>query len=88
MVPINKVATQNVNFFLFEFLSLLTIAGGPRGSFEGVTLDCMLSDFILLLALRSRLRFDFEDLADAGEVPGELNDAVAVLTVDAGERTC
>ena len=50
----------------FESIGVvLTILGGLRSGLEGVESDGMVRAFMLLLASRSRLRFDLEDFAVA-----------------------
>jgi hypothetical protein len=44
---------------------VITILGGLRSGLEGVESDGMVRAFMLLLAFRSRLRFDLEDFAVA-----------------------
>ena len=61
-----------------------TIFGGLSGVLKEGDPACILDDFILLLVLRSQLRFDFEDFADVREAAGELTHVENVVTVDPG----
>ena len=69
----------------FESMGVvITILGGLRSGLEGVESDGMVRAFMLLLAFRSRLRFDLEDFAVAWEEVGEFVNVDTVVTVDVG----